>query len=216
MEITRYLETNGVGFKKRLVTLRDALGISPRIYIQAKSNQLESQTSRKQSSRKSFKQRKLSLPLTRQIASSHNAWTGADMPLIQFCSLNFMCITPNTNFCHTWIWKALFLRLILRLDLQILRFWPITLLFKLQQSTRCNPRMFYWVIFVCYLLSWIMDNNVYLFLVAKGIIVLPKSVTPARISSNFIGAIAAANKLRFDTADLQRLDGLAASGKQKR
>jgi glycerol 2-dehydrogenase (NADP+) len=55
-----------------------------------------------------------------------------------------------------------------------------------------------------------------LFLVAKGIVVLPKSITPARIISNFTGAIAAANKLRFDATDLQTLDNLAASGKQKR
>ena len=51
-------------------------------------------------------------------------------------------------------------------------------------------------------------------LVAKGIVILPKSVTPARIRSNFTGAITAANKL--DSADLQTLDGLAANGKQKR
>lgn len=56
----------------------------------------------------------------------------------------------------------------------------------------------------------------HLILVAKGIVVLPKSVTPVRITSNFTGAFAAANKLRFDIADLQTLDDLAASGKQKR
>ena len=62
------------------------------------------------------------------------------------------------------------------------------------------------------------DNNrgTNLILVAKEIVVLPKSVTPARITSNFTGALAAANKLRFDITDLQMLDGLAASGKQKR
>ena len=60
------------------------------------------------------------------------------------------------------------------------------------------------------------NNRVYLILVAKGIIVLPKSVTPVRITSNFTGALVAANKLRFDVTDLQTLDGLAASGKQKR
>ena len=65
------------------------------------------------------------------------------------------------------------------------------------------------------------DNNrggglYILILVAKGIIVLPKSVTPVRITSNFRGALAAANKLFFDTCDLQTLDGLAASGKQRR
>ncbi|PPQ74919.1 hypothetical protein CVT26_011355 [Gymnopilus dilepis] len=52
------------------------------------------------------------------------------------------------------------------------------------------------------------------YLVAKGIVALPKSVTPARIASNFTGAIAAAEKL--DAADLEKLDGLAAAGKQKR
>jgi glycerol 2-dehydrogenase (NADP+) len=55
-----------------------------------------------------------------------------------------------------------------------------------------------------------------LFLVAKQIVVLPKSVTPARITSNLTGALAAANRLRFDTTDLKTLDNLAASGKQKR
>jgi glycerol 2-dehydrogenase (NADP+) len=60
------------------------------------------------------------------------------------------------------------------------------------------------------------NNRVHLILVAKGIIVLPKSVTPVRITSNFTGALAAANKLRFNITDLQTLDGLAASGKQKR
>ncbi|KAF8964918.1 NADP-dependent oxidoreductase domain-containing protein [Flammula alnicola] len=52
------------------------------------------------------------------------------------------------------------------------------------------------------------------YLLAKGIVVLPKSVTPARISSNFTGALAAAEKL--DAADVEKLDGRAASGKQKR
>ncbi|PPQ88788.1 hypothetical protein CVT25_010474 [Psilocybe cyanescens] len=47
-----------------------------------------------------------------------------------------------------------------------------------------------------------------------GIIVLPKSVTPARIAANFTPAITAAEKL--DAADLDKLDGLAAAGKQKR
>lgn len=50
--------------------------------------------------------------------------------------------------------------------------------------------------------------------VAKGIVVLPKSVTPTRIASNFIGALAGAEKL--DTLDIEKLDGLAANGKQKR
>ncbi|KAF8960533.1 NADP-dependent oxidoreductase domain-containing protein [Flammula alnicola] len=52
------------------------------------------------------------------------------------------------------------------------------------------------------------------YLLAKGIVVLPKSVTPARIARNFTGALAAAEKL--DAADIDKLDGRAASGKQKR
>ncbi|KJA17611.1 hypothetical protein HYPSUDRAFT_170377 [Hypholoma sublateritium FD-334 SS-4] len=52
------------------------------------------------------------------------------------------------------------------------------------------------------------------YLIAKGIVVLPKSVTPARIASNFTGALAGAEKL--DTLDIEKLDGLAANGKQKR
>jgi glycerol 2-dehydrogenase (NADP+) len=44
--------------------------------------------------------------------------------------------------------------------------------------------------------------------------VLPKSVTPARIEANFTGALAAYNKLT--AADVAKLDGVAASGKQKR
>ena len=59
-------------------------------------------------------------------------------------------------------------------------------------------------------------NRVHLILVAKGMIVLPKSVNPVRITSNFTGALAAAEKLRSDVTDLKTLDGLAASGKQKR
>jgi glycerol 2-dehydrogenase (NADP+) len=52
------------------------------------------------------------------------------------------------------------------------------------------------------------------YLVAKGIVVLPKSVTPARIASNLTGAVGASKKL--DSADIEKLDGLAAAGKQKR
>jgi glycerol 2-dehydrogenase (NADP+) len=51
-------------------------------------------------------------------------------------------------------------------------------------------------------------------LVAKDIIVLPKSVTPSRISSNLKGAIRFAKSV--DKADLETLDGVAAMGKQKR
>ncbi|KAF8997112.1 NADP-dependent oxidoreductase domain-containing protein [Cyathus striatus] len=52
------------------------------------------------------------------------------------------------------------------------------------------------------------------YLVAKGVVVLPKSVTPARIASNLTGAVAASKKL--DSDDIKKLDGLAAEGKQKR
>jgi glycerol 2-dehydrogenase (NADP+) len=50
--------------------------------------------------------------------------------------------------------------------------------------------------------------------VAKGAVILPKSVTPARITSNYKGAIAAVEKM--DNADIQKLDGVAIGGKQKR
>jgi len=52
------------------------------------------------------------------------------------------------------------------------------------------------------------------YLLVKGYIVLTKSVTPARIMSNLTGPINAAKKL--DESDIKTLDGLAASGKQKR
>lgn len=52
------------------------------------------------------------------------------------------------------------------------------------------------------------------YLLAKGIVVLPKSVTPARVASNYTGTIAALEKL--DASDIKTLDGLAAGGKQKR
>ncbi|KAK7041444.1 hypothetical protein VNI00_009310 [Paramarasmius palmivorus] len=51
-------------------------------------------------------------------------------------------------------------------------------------------------------------------LVAKDIVALPKSVTPARITANLKGAIAASTKLTKE--DIETIDGLAASGKQKR
>lgn len=52
------------------------------------------------------------------------------------------------------------------------------------------------------------------YLVAKGFVVVPKSVTPSRIASNLTGPLAAAQQL--DSADIAELDGLAAGGKQKR
>jgi glycerol 2-dehydrogenase (NADP+) len=45
-------------------------------------------------------------------------------------------------------------------------------------------------------------------------VILPKSVTPARIATNLKGAIAAVQKM--DDADIKKLDGVAAGGKQKR
>jgi glycerol 2-dehydrogenase (NADP+) len=52
------------------------------------------------------------------------------------------------------------------------------------------------------------------YLVAKGCVVLPKSVTASRIASNMTGALIAVQKLNM--ADIATLDGLAAGGKQKR
>ena len=52
------------------------------------------------------------------------------------------------------------------------------------------------------------------YLVAKNIVTLPKSVTPARIKANIDGALAAAKKLTPE--DIEKLDGVAASGKQVR
>lgn len=50
--------------------------------------------------------------------------------------------------------------------------------------------------------------------VVHDIVALPKSVTPSRITSNLTGTINAIGKL--DKEDIAELDGLAASGKQKR
>ncbi|CAK5284906.1 unnamed protein product [Mycena citricolor] len=52
------------------------------------------------------------------------------------------------------------------------------------------------------------------YLLAKDIITLPKSVTPSRIAANAAGPIAALGKLSKE--EIERLDGLAAAGKQKR
>ncbi|KAJ7767802.1 Aldo/keto reductase [Mycena metata] len=52
------------------------------------------------------------------------------------------------------------------------------------------------------------------YLIAKDIVTLPKSVTPSRIAANVSGGLAALAKLQ--PADIEKLDGLAASGKQKR
>jgi len=48
----------------------------------------------------------------------------------------------------------------------------------------------------------------------KGCVALPKSVTPSRIDANFKGFVDALGKL--DDSDVEKLDGVAASGKQKR
>ena len=48
----------------------------------------------------------------------------------------------------------------------------------------------------------------------NDIIILPKSVTPARIKSNMTDTLKVLPKL--EPADVERLDGVAASGKQKR
>ena len=50
--------------------------------------------------------------------------------------------------------------------------------------------------------------------VASGVVTLPKSVTPARIKSNIEGAIAASKKLTPE--DIEKLNGVAASGKEVR
>lgn len=52
------------------------------------------------------------------------------------------------------------------------------------------------------------------YLLAKDIIVLPKSVTPSRIESNMTGALEAYSVLTPE--DIKILEGVAASGKQKR
>jgi len=52
------------------------------------------------------------------------------------------------------------------------------------------------------------------YLLAKHVVVLPKSVNPVRIEANLKGALAAYKQLTAD--DVAKLDGVAASGKQKR
>jgi len=48
----------------------------------------------------------------------------------------------------------------------------------------------------------------------KGCVPLPKSVTLSRIDANLTGFVNAIGKL--DDSDIEKLDGVAASGKQKR
>lgn len=50
------------------------------------------------------------------------------------------------------------------------------------------------------------------YLLAKGVVVLPKSVTPARITQNLEGTL----KVKLTEEEVQRLDALAPGGKQKR
>jgi len=52
------------------------------------------------------------------------------------------------------------------------------------------------------------------YLLKKGIVVLPKSVTEERITANLHGSLAASSKL--EPAEMEKLDGVAAGGKQKR
>lgn len=63
-----------------------------------------------------------------------------------------------------------------------------------------------WV-FICAFCFWPSADK-------KGCVVLPKSVTPSRIEANFTGFNDALGKL--GDSDIEKLDGVAASGKQKR
>jgi len=59
-------------------------------------------------------------------------------------------------------------------------------------------------------------NILLAYLLAKDIVVLPKSVTPERIRSNLVETLRVYAKLKADEADVKQLDGVAAAGKQKR
>lgn len=59
----------------------------------------------------------------------------------------------------------------------------------------------------------VTDGESYL-IVAKDVVILPKSVNPARIDANLNGAVAAYKALTKE--DVEKLDAVAASGKQKR
>jgi len=54
------------------------------------------------------------------------------------------------------------------------------------------------------------------YLLAKGVVVLPKSVTPARIASNISDSLKVKKQLEADPEELKKLDGIAASGKLHR
>lgn len=52
--------------------------------------------------------------------------------------------------------------------------------------------------------------------VAKGIVVLPKSVTPKRITSNFKNALEVRARLEAEPEEIKKLDAIAPGGKQYR
>jgi len=54
------------------------------------------------------------------------------------------------------------------------------------------------------------------YLLAKGMIVLPKSITPKRIASNITNALDVKTRLEADPEELKKLDGIAPGGKQHR
>ena len=47
----------------------------------------------------------------------------------------------------------------------------------------------------------------------KGVVVLPKSVTPTRIASNITDPLDIRKRLEADPEEVKKLDGIAASGK---
>lgn len=59
-----------------------------------------------------------------------------------------------------------------------------------------------------------MNLSTNMLTVKKDVVVLPKSVTTTRIATNLSGPLAVLPKL--NTADIEKLDGVAAAGKQKR
>jgi len=54
------------------------------------------------------------------------------------------------------------------------------------------------------------------YLLAKGMVVLPKSVTPSRITSNIKGSLKVKARLEAEPEELKKLDAIAANGKQHR
>ena len=51
---------------------------------------------------------------------------------------------------------------------------------------------------------------------ARGIVVLPKSATLSRVTSNIYDSLKVKERLEADTEELKLLDGLAAGGKLHR